>query len=142
MTSIKSFKNRERGSATLEMAVILPITAIILSAILAMGPYIHITFATRQASYDCAVAAAQSLNSGQGYLQGMTAAKMSYNYFGLDSGNMRVNLYGSWDRNGMVMCEVSYDIPTGAFPMRMIVPLPDSYSYTTTLSAQRWKSEW
>ena len=142
METAKHYRKKERGSAVLEIAVIIPICAIIISALLAMGPYIHMSFATRQAAYDCAVAAAQSLNSGQGYLQGMTAAKMSYRYFGLSSGNMRVSLYGTWARNGMVMCTVTYAIPTGAFPMRMIVPLPDKYSYTATLSAQRWKSEW
>ena len=133
---------RARGDAVLEMAVIVPLLALLLSAAVAMGPYVHITFAVRQAAYDCAVAAAQSLDQAQGYSQGTVAARLSFDAYGLASDLAQIDLSGAWERGGMVGCTVTYDIPVENFPLKLVVPLPESYSYTCYLPLQVWHSEW
>jgi Flp pilus assembly protein TadG len=133
---------RERGSAVLEMAVILPLATILLSAILTLGPYVHIGIAVRQAAYDCAVSAAQSLDPAQGHNQGLAAAQESFSAFRLSHANASFSLSGSWERGGSVACAVSYSVPTSAFPMERVVNMPEAISATVQLPVQAFKSEW
>ena len=133
---------RARGDAVLEMAVIVPLLALLLSAAVAMGPYVHITFAVRQAAYDCAVAAVQSLDRAQGYSQGMVAARISFDAYGLAPDLAQIDLSGAWERGGMVACTVTYHIPVENFPLKLVVPLPEVYDYTCYLPLQVWHSEW
>jgi Flp pilus assembly protein TadG len=133
---------RERGSAVLEMAVILPLAAILLSGILTLGPYVHIGIAVRQAAYDCAVSAAQSLDPAQGYYQGLEAAQESFSAFRLNHANASFSLYGSWERSGSVACSVSYSVPTSDFPMKRVVNMPETISASVQLPVQTFKSEW
>ena len=62
-------KTKERGSALMEMTVIIPLCGIILSGILTFGAFIHISFATRQSAFDCAMMAAQSKDRFRGWNQ-------------------------------------------------------------------------
>ena len=132
----------ERGTATLEIAVILPLAAILLSAVLTLGPYIHIGIAARQAAYDCAIAASQSLDAGQGYFQGVTAAEGSFAAFRLSAARAGYSLSGVWERGGVVACTVSYQVPLGAAPLKLVVSLPETVSATVRLPVQVFKSEW
>jgi hypothetical protein len=132
----------ERGSAVLEIAAILPLAAILLSAVLALGPYVHIGIAVRQAAYDCAVSAAQSLDPAQGYDQGLAAAQESFSAFRLSPANASFSLSGSWERGGNVSCSVSYRVPMGAFPMERVVNMPETISAAVLLPVQAFKSEW
>ena len=135
-------KTKERGSALMEMTVIIPLCGIILSGILTFGAFIHISFATRQSAFDCAMMAAQSLSTKQGQIQGVESGKMAFNSFGMGSGGSNVALTGKWDRNGAVECAVTYAIPVGNMPVKVIAPIPSSYTYTVILPVQVWKSEW
>ena len=67
----------ERGSAVYEMAVVIALMAVLISGLFALGPFVHMSFATRQTAYDCAVAAAQTLDAKQGRMQGEVAGKMT-----------------------------------------------------------------
>ena len=58
------------GQAILEMAIVLPILAVILGAVVALGPLVYMHIATQQAAYDCAISAAQSLDAGAGVCAG------------------------------------------------------------------------
>jgi Flp pilus assembly protein TadG len=136
------FHPQERGSATLEMAVVVPLAALLLSAVLLLGPYVHIGIAVRQAAYDCAAAAAQSLDAGQGYTQGLAAAQASFGAFRLSAANVSFALEGRWERGGMVSCTSDYTVPVGAFPMRRVIDLPETVSATVALPVQAFKSEW
>lgn len=142
MNQMRLYTRSEQGTATLEIAVILPLAAILLSAVLMLGPYIHIGIATRQAAYDCAVAAAQSLDEAQGYTQGLAAAQSSFAVFRLSPGNAGYSLAGDWERGGAVACTVTYRVPVGAFPMKVVVNLPETVSATVRLPVQAFKSEW
>jgi hypothetical protein len=115
---------RERGSAVLEMAALLPLAAILLATVIGLGPYAHIGIAVQQAAYDCAVAAAQSLDSSQGYLEGSLAARESFSSFRLDPGQAEYALSGSWARGGEIACTVGYRIPSGAMPLKVPAPFP------------------
>ena len=132
----------ERGSAVYEMAVVITLMAILISGIFSLGPFVHISFATRQTAYDCAVAAAQSLDAAQGRMQGEVAGRMTAVSFSMLTGNISFEVAGNWARNGQVVCTATYQIPTGAFPMKMVVQLPSSYSYTVRLPIQIWHSTW
>ena len=132
----------EKGSAVLEMAVILPLAALLLSAAITLGPYIHIGIATQEAAYDCAVAAAQSLDSTQGYLQGMTAAQDSFTSFRLNPSFAQYSLSGSWERGGMVSCTVGYQVPVDASPLRMVAAMPRVVRSSVHLPVQVFKSQW
>jgi Flp pilus assembly protein TadG len=133
---------KERGSATLEMALVVPLAALLLSAVLLLGPYVHIGIATRQAAYDCAAAAAQSLDAGQGYAQGLAAAQASFAAFRLSAANASFALDGAWERDGSVACRVSYAVPSGAFPMKIVIDLPETVNASVHLPMQAFKSEW
>lgn len=132
----------ENGSATLEMALIVPLAAILLSGVLTLGPYVHIGIAVHQAAYDCAAAAAQSLDAEQGYYQGLATARESFATFRLNPDNAAFSLSGAWERGGVVACSVSYLVPTGAFPMKRIVEMPETVGAVLQLPVQFFKSEW
>ncbi len=132
----------ERGTSVLEMAVILPLTALLLAAAITLGPYIHIGIATQQAAYDCAVAAAQSLDASQGYMQGITAAQDSFAAFRLNAAYAEYSLSGSWERGGMVSCTVGYRVPVDASPMRLVAAMPRVVRSTVHLPVQVFKSKW
>lgn len=135
-------KKSEYGGALLELALVTPLLLMLLSAVITAGPYIHIGIAVQQASSDCAISAAQSLNEAQGYMQGLAAAQSSFNTFGLSMSNVDFRLKGNWERGGLVKCAVSYDVPFGKLPMRQILFLPDVVSYSVTLPVQFYKSTW
>jgi hypothetical protein len=133
---------KEPGQAILEMAVVLPFLALILAAAFAFGPLAYIHIATQQATYDCALAAAQSLNAAQGHFQGDFTARQSLAAFNLDPGRAAIRVAGDWRRGGIVRCETVYQVPTGAFPFHGLVSLPSSIDYTVSLPPQALKSEW
>lgn len=132
----------ERGDALLEMALVVPVMLLIVAFILLVGPYIRVSIAADQASYDCAMAAAQSLNASQGYTQGYVTALKSFDSFDLGSSAVEVAISGSWERGGQVICTVSYTMPLGAFPMLQVLAIPESVSDMTILPVQLFKSEW
>ncbi|KAA3643890.1 MAG: pilus assembly protein [Chloroflexi bacterium] len=135
-------RDAERGQSILEMAVILPLAAMFLSTIFAVGAYLHTAHATVQAAHDCAVAASRSLDANQGHLQGATAGQLSYSYFQLPAEAAQIGVIGNWERNGIIQCTVTSPSPVANFPMQLWVSLPDEYSYTVSLPAPPWKSEW
>lgn len=135
-------KEFERGQSLLEMAVILPLAAMFFSTIFAVGAYLHTAHATVQAAHDCAVAASRSLDPNLGHLQGATAGQLSYSYFRLPAEAAQIGVIGSWERNGIIQCTVTSPSPVSNFPMQLWVSLPDQYSYTVSLPAPPWKSEW
>lgn len=132
----------EEGQAILEMAIVIPLLALLLATVVAFGPLIHMKLATQQAAYDCALAAAQSLDAQQGAFQGRQAAEQSFAAFNLKRGGMAVQVQGDWSRVGNISCSVVYQIPTGAYPFHGIVSLPSSVSHFVTLPPQTLKSEW
>jgi hypothetical protein len=133
----KAEKRLEQGDAILELAAILPLMMLIIAFVLLIGPYPRVIIATNQASYDCAMAAAQSLDMSQGYTQGVLVAA-----FSLDYSNVSVRVFGDWNRGGQVGCTISYEMPLEAFPMIRVVNVPSSIEHTTVLPVQYYKSEW
>lgn len=95
----------------------------------------------QQAANDCAMSAAQTISAAQGFTQGVTAAKASFNTFNL-SGNADISMRGSWERGGRVTCSVTYTVPFGNFPMKVAIQLPDQVSHEVTLPVQYYKSDW
>ena len=132
----------EQGGSLLELAMILPIALLILMFILLVGPFMRIVIATDQASYDCAIAAAQSLNATQGYAQGVTTAQNSFNTFGLPEKHLDIQVWGSWERGGQVGCSVAYDVPSSMLPLSRVANVSDQIVNTTVVPAQYYKSEW
>lgn len=135
-------EEKERGQAVLEMAVVIPLLALLLAAAFAFGPLIYVKLAVQQAAFDCALSASQSLDAATGRFQGTAAAQESINAFNLQAGRAVTRVSGSWDRSGRVTCEVSYRIAAGAFPFHGLIPLPDSVSHAVSLPPQANKSEW
>ena len=131
-----------RGQAVLEMAVVIPLLALLLAAAIAFGPMIYVRLAVQQAAYDCALSAAQSLDGSRGSYQGAEAARQSFTMFSLQPGRADIHVYGDWERGGAVICDVSYHIAAGAFPFHGLVPIPDTLSHSIELPAQANKSEW
>jgi Flp pilus assembly protein TadG len=124
------------------MAAVVPLLAVLLSGLFALGPFVHLSFATRQTAYDCAVAAAQSLDAKQGAQQGEMAGQLTAASYRLLTGNISFTVQGEWSRHGQVSCTAVYRIPTGRFPLRVVVPLPGQYAYTVRLPLQVWHSTW
>jgi hypothetical protein len=138
----KAEKTLEQGDAILELAAILPLMLLIIAFVLLIGPYPRVIIATNQASYDCAMAGAQSLDMAQGYTQGVLVAAQSFDAFGLDYSNVSVQVFGDWNRGGQVGCTIAYKMPLDTFPMTQVVNVPDSIEHTTVLPVQYYKSEW
>ena len=130
------------GQAILEMAVVLPILALILGGAFAFGPIVYMHLGVQQASFDCAIAAAQSLDGVQGYTQGLYAAEQSFSVFNLRPSRANISVRGDWERGGMVVCEVVYRVPTEAFPFHAVVDLPSTVRYSVAVPPQAIKSEW
>lgn len=132
----------QRGQAILELAIVLPILALILGGVIGLGPLIYMHIATQQAAYDCAIAAAQSLDSVQGYTQGLFAAEASFGAFNLNAGRAGISVRGDWERNGMVACEIIYDVPTEAFPFHAVLSPPAAVQYSVAVPPHAFKSVW
>jgi Flp pilus assembly protein TadG len=132
----------ERGQSILELAIVLPILALLLGAVIALGPLVYMNIATQQASYDCAIAAAQSLDAAQGYAQGLYAAQASFGAFNLTPARADISVRGDWERNGMVVCEIAYRVPTGAFPFHAVLSPPSEVRYSVSVPLHAFKSEW
>jgi len=130
------------GQAVLEMAVVIPLLALLLAAAIAFGPMIYVRLAVQQAAYDCALSAAQSLDGSRGSSQGMQSARQSFTMFNLQPGRADIRVYGDWERGGTVSCDVSYHIAAGAFPFHGLVPVPDTISHSLELPVQANKSRW
>lgn len=145
MTDLVGFRGRrspQRGQAIMGVAIILPVLALILGAAVALGPLLHIHIVTQQAAYDCAIAAAQSLDAAQGYTQGLYAAQASFRSFNLRPGRADISVRGDWKRNGMVVCEVVYRVPTEAFPFHAVLSPPSTVRYTISVPPHAFKSIW
>ena len=132
----------QQGQAILELAIVLPILALLLGAVIALGPLVYMHIATQQASYDCAIAAAQSLDAAQGYAQGLYAAQASFGAFNLTPARADISVRGDWERNGMIVCEIAYRVPTGAFPFHAVISPPSEVRYSVSLPPHAFKSEW
>lgn len=95
-----------------------------------------------QASFDCAEAAAQSWDEAQGYTQGDYAAQASLGSFNVNPRRADISVRGDWERNGMVVCEVVYSVPTGAFPFRAVLSPPSAARDSVSLPTHGYKSVW
>jgi len=135
-------RNSTSGQAVLEMAVVIPLLALLLAASFAFAPMICVQLAVQQAAYDCALSAAQSLDASTGRFQGAASAEASFASFNLRPERAAVDVTGSWGRSGRVTCAVKYEIAAGAFPFHGLVPIPDTLDYAVTLPVQVNKSEW
>ena len=142
IASVDGCHRPERGQSILELAIVLPILALLLGAVIALGPLVYMHIATQQASYDCAVAAAQSLDAAQGYAQGLYAAQASFGAFNLTPARADISVRGDWERNGMIVCEIAYRVPTGAFPFHAVISPPSEVRYSVSLPPHAFKSEW
>jgi Flp pilus assembly protein TadG len=132
----------QKGQAVLEMIVVIPFLALLVAAALAFGPLIYMRLAIQQAAYDCAVAAAQSLDAARGMQQGLFAANESFGTFNLNSDRANVQVYGSWDRSGVITCSITYSVPTGAFPFHGLISLPSNINHIVSVPPQTIKSQW
>jgi Flp pilus assembly protein TadG len=135
-------RNNTSGQAVLEMAVVIPLLALLLAASFAFAPMIYVQLAVQQAAYDCALSAAQSLDAGTGRFQGTASAEASIASFNMRPERAAVHVSGRGGRSGRVTCLVEYSIAAGAFPFHGLVPIPDTLDYTVTLPVQVNKSEW
>jgi Flp pilus assembly protein TadG len=124
------------------LAIVLPIMALLLGAVVALGPLVYMHIATQQASYDCALAAAQSLDAAQGYMQGLHAAQSSFGAFNLKPARADISVRGDWERNGMVICEIVYSVPTEAFPFHAVMSPPSTVRYLVSVPPHAFKSAW
>lgn len=134
--------HKQKGQAVLEMVVVIPFLALLVAAALAFGPLIYIRLATQQAAYDCAIAASQSLDAARGIQQGLFAANESFGAFNLNNDRARVQVYGSWERSGIITCSISYSVPTGAFPFHGLITLPSQINHVVSVPPQSIKSQW
>jgi hypothetical protein len=141
-THRRVLKKFEQGDSVLELAAVLPMMLLIVAFILLIAPYPRVIIATNQASYDCAMSAAQSLDLAQGYTQGVVVASQSFDAFDLDWENASIQVFGDWSRGGQVGCTVAYRMPLGAFPLVQVANVPDTVEHTTVVPAQYYKSEW
>jgi Flp pilus assembly protein TadG len=132
----------QRGQSIIELAVALPILAVIAAAAIGLGPLVMMHIAVQQASYDCALAAAQSLDDSQGYQQGLAAAEASFRNFNVTPARASIYVNGNWERGGDVVCAVRYQVPVDAFPFQRLIALPDALQYSVYLPTQALKSEW
>ncbi len=130
------------GQAVLEMAAVIPLMALLLAAAFAFGPLVYVKIAVQQAAYDCAISAAQSLDSATGMRQGAAAGHRSLGAFSLDPGGADIRVYGDWGRSGSVGCAIRCRIAAGAFPFHGLVPIPESLGHAVTITPQVNKSMW
>ena len=106
------------------------------------APLFHISIAVRQAAYDCAFSAVQTLSQEQGYMQGIVAGEQSFDSFGLSSKRATITVHGNWNRGGLVTCKVAYSLPLNNFPLRKVANVPPVLQYAYSLPIQEYKSKW
>jgi len=136
------FRQSEKGQSSLEFIVVLTFFMFLISWMFLSAPMFHMAIAVRQAAYDCAFSAVQSLSQEQGYMQGVVAGQQSFAASGLNSNRATVTPLGNWDRGGLVTCRVTYSVPLENFPLRRVAPVPSTLEYSYSLPLQKYKSKW
>jgi hypothetical protein len=133
---------RERGNELMDLAILLPLILIIIAGASILAPYGKWKIGTRQAAYDCALAASQTLNSGQGNYQGYATAQESLAAFGLAWERSYVQIRGNWERGQSVVCSVRYFPPLDQYPFAKVVNVPSVIESSVVLPVQEYKSRW
>lgn len=141
----KDERERERGQALFEMALVMMLFTFIFLGILVVMPRVYVRLAVDTAAYDCATAAAQTLSSGRGIYQGQEAAHQTLVGFRLDPSRSAVRVVAPrWDRGQPLTCVVAYDHGPALLPfMNVLVPnLSARTEARVSLLIATFKSRW
>ncbi len=96
-------RKHERGQATVELALVLPLLALVLLGVVQIALIGRDSIAVTHAARAAARAAAIDVGSGEPAARGAT---------GLDAARLSVTVTGDRERGGIVTVSVSYDDPT------------------------------
>lgn len=132
----------ESGQAAVETALVILVLLALLGGVMAIGPLIYTHLAVLTAANDCATAAAQTLDPGQGHFQGVSAAQETLASFRVRQGAAAITVSGVWTRGSPVTCRIGYEVDLSGIPMAASFNLPTDIEYTVSLPAQAYKSTW
>ncbi len=80
-------RGHERGQASVELVMVLPLLVLMILGLLVLGRMLYIHLALITATNDCATAAAQAVRSDQAYVQGNAARSQSLATFAVPQEN-------------------------------------------------------
>lgn len=140
--SSSSHRQGEAGQAAVELAIALMVLVLLMGGVLALGPLMYTNVAINTAAYDCAVAAAQSLNPEQSRYQGITAAQETLARQNLRATAAQIGVYSDWRRGSPVVCQVQYKVNLEGVPLVNYFNIDPVINYRVALPAQAFKSVW
>lgn len=132
----------QSGQAAVELAIALMVLILLMGGVLALGPIIYTHVAINTAAYDCAVAAAQSLNPEQSRYQGITAAQETLARQNIRASAAQIGVYSDWQRGSPVVCQVQYQVNLDDVPLVNYFNIDPVINYRVALPAQTFKSVW
>ena len=141
--------NDERGQASVELVLILPIIVLLILGTLALGRLLYVHLAILTAANDCATSAAQAPEFDHMMAQGFAARENSLRAFQVSQNVATGAIYSAvsvHNTNGNIACQVGYPLELrwlGTFAGSIMVgPRFFSLEYTINLPWQPYKSSW
>lgn len=139
----------ERGQASVELVLILPVLFFMVLAVVFFGRIIYARIALDSATYDCARSAVESLRYHRAIEQASYVGWNTLSGFYLDASDVEFGIshaigYGRWYRGTEVTCSARLNVRVDDLPFVGLlysgraVPL---YS-RTTLQVERYASYW
>lgn len=145
-------EHRPRGVAATEMALTMPIFALLIAGLAAFGRLVYTQLAVMTAANDCASTAAQAVTSGQALAQGRLARQASLQGFHVSQQVATGGIVATQgDRHqeisapGQFVCQVGYPLEGRSASIYFSWILPGEalgVEYLVQLPSQDFKSNW
>lgn len=109
----------EAGQGLAELVLILPLILIFVAGVLFFGRALYVSIALEAAAADAARASVETLNPWRGIPQGLLAARLTLEGYGLDARDARIELrpLATWSYGTPVLSRVRYRVYVGDIPL-------------------------
>lgn len=134
-----------RGEAYVEFILVLPLTLLIIAALIFFGRVLYVKIALDMATYDACRAAVEAMQGEDGLAQGHAAGFNTLRGFNLSVGAAHIAIapQGAWQRGTRVLCQAGFNLYVGDIPLvttfagRNVNLQSNSWSRVET-----WRSYW
>ncbi len=118
-----SFSRDPRGQAYIEFILVLPLTLLVIAALIFFGRVLYVKIALDMATYDACRAAVESMQGDDGLAQGHAAGYNTLRGFNLNVGaaNITIAPQGAWQRGTRVLCQAGFNVYVGDIPLVGVV---------------------
>lgn len=129
-------------SSYVEGLLVVLLILVIIGGIFLGGAWGYVGLAVDGAAYNCARMGASTLDPTRGMIQAIWSARATLANYHLDPSGARIQVWGSWERNGKVFCRVSYSINLRALPFASLAGNSITVRGAAAAGVAGWRSLW